>query len=132
VSQFDLELIELDSVLKEYGVVKKTASAITLLLVGACITACGSEERHRAVYNSKGACLKDWGTESNCQQYQTRNGDMVYFGPWYGSSSSFWGSGGGSSAGIVTQGGESVAASAESAHFGGFGESASAHGGVGE
>jgi hypothetical protein len=115
-----------------WGREKKATSAITLLLVGTFIAACGSEERHRAFYSSKEACLKDWGTESSCQQSQTPNGGSVYFGPWYGNSSPFWGRGGGSSAGIVTQGGDSVAASTESAHFGGFGESASAHGGVGE
>ena len=115
-----------------WGREKKATSAITLLLVGTFIAACGSEERHRAFYSSKEACLKDWGTESSCQQSQTPNGGSVYFGPWYGNSSPFWGRGGGSSAGIVTQGGDSVAASTESAHFGGFGDSASAHGGLGE
>lgn len=110
----------------------KRTSAITLLLVGAFIAACDSDERHRAFYNSKEDCLKDWGTESSCQQSYGPHGGIYYFGPWYTNSSAFWGRGGGASAGIVGKGGGSVSSSAESAHFGGFGESASAHGGVGE
>jgi hypothetical protein len=110
----------------------KTTSAITLLLVGACVAACDGEERHRALYSSKEACLKDWGTESSCQQSQGPNGAFFYYGPWYNHSSPFWGRGGGSSAGIVSQGGASVTSATEAAHFGGFGASASAHGGAGE
>jgi hypothetical protein len=110
----------------------KTTSAITLLLVGACVAACDGEERHRAFYSSKEACLKDWGTETSCQQSQGPNGSFFYYGPWYNHSSPFWGRGGGSSAGIVSQGGGSVTSATEAAHFGGFGESASAHGGAGE
>jgi hypothetical protein len=110
----------------------KRTSAITLLLVGAVIAACDSDERHRAYYKTKEDCLKDWGTESSCQQSSAPNGGFVYFGPWYTRSSAFWGRGGGAAAGIVGTGGSAVSSSAESAHFGGFGESASAHGGVGE
>jgi hypothetical protein len=110
----------------------KTSSAITLLLVGAFVAACDSEERHRAFYDSKEACLKDWGTEETCRQSRGPNGAFVYFGPWYNRSSPFWGRGGGASAGIVAPGGSSVTSATEAAHFGGFGESASAHGGVGE
>jgi hypothetical protein len=110
----------------------KTTSAITLLLVGAFVAACDGDERHRALYNSKEDCLKDWGTETSCQQSQGSNGAFFYYGPWYGRSSAFWGRGGGASAGIVSQGGGSVTSATEAAHFGGFGESASAHGGAGE
>jgi hypothetical protein len=110
----------------------KTTSAITLLLVGAFVAACDSEERHRAFYDSKEACLKDWGTEESCQQSRGSNGAFIYFGPWYNRASPFWGRGGGTSAGIVSQGGGSVTSAAEAAHFGGFGESAGAHGGAGE
>ena len=109
----------------------KQTSAITLLLVGAFIAGCDGDDRHRAFYRTKEDCLKDWGTEESCQQ-TTRNGGVYYFGPWYTSSSAFWGRGGGSAAGIVGSGGAAISSSAESAHFGGFGESASAHGGAGE
>jgi hypothetical protein len=44
----------------------KTTSAVTLLLVGAFVAACDNDERHRAFYDSKEACLKDWGTEESC------------------------------------------------------------------
>ena len=108
----------------------RTTSVITLLLVGAFVAACDSEERHRAFYKSKEDCLKDWGTESSCQQSRGPNGAFFYYGPWYSRSSPFWGRGG-ASAGIVSQGGGSVTSATEAAHFGGFGESASAHGGVG-
>jgi hypothetical protein len=110
----------------------KTTSAITLLLVGAFVAACDGDERHRAFYKSKEDCLKDWGTESSCQQSQGSNGAFFFYGPWYTQSSSFWGRGGGTSAGIVSQAGGPVTSATEAAHFGGFGESASAHGGVGE
>ncbi len=110
----------------------KATSTITLLLVGAFVAACDSEERHRAFYNSKEECLKDWGTESSCQPSQAPNGGFFYYGPWYTRTSAFWGRGGGSSAGIVSQGGSSVTSATETAHFGGFGESASGHGGAGE
>jgi hypothetical protein len=110
----------------------KRTSAITLILAGAFIVGCDGDERHRAFYKSKEDCLKDWGgTESSCQQ-SVHNGGVYYFGPWYTSSSAFWGRGGGGAAGIVGASGGSISSSAESAHFGGFGESAGAHGGVGE
>lgn len=108
-----------------------TTSAITLLLVGAFVAGCENEERHRAFYNSKEACLKDWGSETSCQPSHGSNGLVYYFGPWYSRSSSFWGRGGGASSGIVSQGGGAVASGSES-HFGGFGASAGAHGGAGE
>jgi hypothetical protein len=111
--------------------VNKSTSAITLLLVGAFVAACDSDERHRAFYGSKEACLKDWGTESSCQQSQGPNGAFVYYGPWYNRSSPFWGHGSGAAAGIVAQGGRSATSASEGAHFGGFGESASGHGGTG-
>jgi hypothetical protein len=112
--------------------INRTTSAITLLLVGACVVGCDSEERHRAFYSSKEACLKDWGTETSCQQSHGSNGMVYYFGPWYSRSSSFWGRGGGASSGIVSQGGGTVTSGTEAARFGGFGESAGAHGGAGE
>jgi hypothetical protein len=110
----------------------KGTSAITLLLVGTFVAACDSNEQHRAYYNSREDCLKDWGTETSCQQSYGPNGGILYYGPWYTHASAFWGRGGGASAGIVTLGGGSVSATAESAHFGGFGESASGHGSAGE
>jgi hypothetical protein len=109
-----------------------STSAITLLLVGAVVVGCDSEEQHRAFYSSKEACLKDWGTEASCQQSHGSNGTVYYFGPWYSRSSSFWGRGGGGSAGIVSQGGSAVSSGTEAARFGGFGGSASSHGGAGE
>jgi hypothetical protein len=109
----------------------RTTSALTLFLVGLIVGGC-DEERHRAYYSSKDACLKDWGTESSCEQSRSSSGGFIYYGPWYNSSSAFWGRGGGASAGIVSQSGRSVSSGAESAHFGGFGESAGAHGGAGE
>ena len=69
----------------------KTTSAVTLLLMGASVAACDSEQRHRAFYENKDACLKDWGTEDSCQPSRGPNGAFVYFGPWYNSSSPFWG-----------------------------------------
>ena len=109
----------------------RTTSAITLLLVGVCVAGCENEERHRAFYSSKEACLRDWGIESSCQQSQGSNGMVYFFGPWYSRSSAFWGRGGGASSGIVSQGGGAVISGSE-AHFGGFGASAGAHAGAGE
>lgn len=109
----------------------KRTSAITLLLVSAFIVGCDGDDRHRAFYKTKEECLKDWGTETSCQQSE-HNGGVYYFGPWYTRSSAFWGRGSGAAAGIVGPSGASTSSAAESAHFGGFGESASAHGGVGE
>jgi hypothetical protein len=110
----------------------RRSTAITLFLVGACIAACDGDQRHRAFYRTKEECLKDWGTETSCQQSTGPNGGSYYYGPWYNHSSGFWGRGGGAAPGIVSEGGGSVSSSSEAGHFGGFGESAGAHGGVGE
>jgi hypothetical protein len=110
----------------------RTTSAITLVLAGAFVASCDNNDMHRAVYSSKEACLKDWNSEKDCQQSTAHSGGFFYYGPWYNRSSPFWGRGGGASTGIVSQGGGSVSSAAESAHFGGFGESAGAHGSAGE
>ena len=106
---------------------RRAASSITLVLIGtAALYGCGEEATRRDVYRSRTDCLQDWGNEWNKCEPAGSGPHMGYF---YGPSYRGDGSRAPGNTSMPRPGTRAVATAY--VPRGGFGSSASAHGGGG-
>lgn len=101
---------------------RRSSLKISLVLIG-MVTLAGCQSEQRNVYKSREDCLQDWGDDKNCEQVTSGN---HYYGGGYHPIGSYYGprytGNGGTLSGAPSVRAVSVAR-------GGFGSSASAHGG---